>query len=137
MTAGTEHGLDSLAEAGEVAALAKRHWNQSRQLKRYVESIGRSYLCLKLISIDGEYLSHLCTVRNIKFSPDGDTVISGSTDNTVKIWKLDFASLAANKSVYQFADFSIRTTDTSLPSGTLERVLSLNPRSPSAAIRPP
>lgn len=26
--------LDSLSEAGEVAASAKRHWTQSRQLKR-------------------------------------------------------------------------------------------------------
>ena len=30
--------VDSLSEAGEVAAVAKRHWNQSRQLKRSVDT---------------------------------------------------------------------------------------------------
>lgn len=32
---------------------------------------------------------HLSTVWSISFSPDGQTIVSGSSDGTVKLWKID------------------------------------------------
>ena len=49
--------------------------------------------------VDGQtpdtFLKHGAPVNDIKFSPDGKTIASGGTDNTLKLWNVATGTLKA------------------------------------------
>ena len=38
--------------------------------------------------------AHSSSVRSVAFSPDGKTIVSGSADNTLKVWDAGASALA-------------------------------------------
>jgi len=53
-------------------------------------------------SLDGikllDFVAHQAEIRSIHFSPDGKTLASGGTDNTIKVWSLEGEFLMSRKS---------------------------------------
>jgi hypothetical protein len=64
--------------------------NRERLPEKLVGLVGASlrHVVEKIFTPSPSY-GHTSSVKSVAFSPDGQTIVSGSGDNTVRLWKLD------------------------------------------------
>ena len=77
-------------------------------MKILIQIIGLIFLiCIPALSQNLKLmppLGHNRTVHKVLFSPDGKKIITGSMDNTVKIWDTETGKLLSDLSFYNFID---------------------------------